>query len=47
MEGGQKNVVLILARELAANIAAPLLVFDRDGTLVFFNGRQGPGPVLA
>jgi PAS domain-containing protein len=35
--GEPKNVVLILARELAANIATPMLVFDRRGTLVFFN----------
>jgi PAS domain-containing protein len=36
-ESGQKPVVLILARELAANIATPMLVLDRAGTLVFFN----------
>jgi PAS domain-containing protein len=35
--GGQKSVVLILARELAANIATPMLVLDAEGTLVFFN----------
>jgi PAS domain-containing protein len=34
---GQKSVVLILARELASNIATPMLVLDRDGTLVFYN----------
>ena len=38
MNGGkQKNVVLILARELASNIATPMLVLDEDGTIVFFN----------
>ena len=35
--GGQKSVVLILARELASNIATPMLVLDRAGTLVFLN----------
>lgn len=38
MNGGrQKDVVLILARELASNIATPMLVLDHNGTLVFFN----------
>jgi PAS domain-containing protein len=38
MNGGkQKDVVLILARELASNIATPMLVLDADGTIVFFN----------
>jgi PAS domain-containing protein len=35
--GQQKSVVLILARELASNIATPMLVLDHHGTLVFFN----------
>jgi PAS domain S-box-containing protein len=30
---------LILARELAANVATPYLVIDAQGTLVFFNER--------
>ena len=30
---------LILARELASNVATPFLVLDRDGTLIFFNER--------
>ena len=30
---------LILARELASNVATPFLVLDADGTLVFFNER--------
>ena len=34
---GQKSVVLILARELASNIATPILLLDRTGTLVYFN----------
>lgn len=34
---GQKSVVLILARELASNIATPMLVLDQHGTLVFYN----------
>ena len=32
-----KDVVLILARELASNIATPMLVLNAIGTLVFFN----------
>lgn len=30
---------LILARELASNVATPFLVLDADGTLIFFNDR--------
>jgi PAS domain S-box-containing protein len=30
---------LILARELASNVATPFLVLDKDGTIVFFNER--------
>jgi PAS domain-containing protein len=38
MNGGkQKDVILILARELASNIATPMLVLDETGTIVFFN----------
>jgi PAS domain-containing protein len=32
-----KHLVLILARELAANIATPMLLVDPDRVLVFFN----------
>jgi len=32
-----KHVVLILARELANNLATPLFVVDARGTIVFFN----------
>ena len=34
---GQKNLVLILARELASNVATPVFVIDDTGKLVFFN----------
>lgn len=33
----QRNLVLILARELAANSATPMFVVDPDGNLAFFN----------
>jgi PAS domain-containing protein len=32
-----KSLVMILARELASNLATPLFVVDPAGTLVFFN----------
>jgi len=32
-----KHIVLILARELASNIASPMLIVDAEGTLVFYN----------
>jgi PAS domain-containing protein len=35
--GGPKDLVLILARELASNLATPIYLADRDGTLVYFN----------
>jgi PAS domain-containing protein len=35
--GRQKDVVLILARELASNLATPMLVLDHNGALIFFN----------
>ena len=39
MEGAkqQKSLVLILARELAANVATPIFLIDKEGTLVFYN----------
>jgi PAS domain-containing protein len=40
MPGGaasHKNLVLILTRELASNIAVPLFLVDHAGTLVFCN----------
>lgn len=33
----QKTLILILARELATNLATPVLVVDPQGTLVFYN----------
>jgi PAS domain-containing protein len=35
--GGPKSLPLILARELAANLATPMFLLDADGMLVFFN----------
>jgi PAS domain-containing protein len=35
--GSPKNLVLILARELASNVATPIFIVDADGTLVFYN----------
>ena len=40
VEGGQlagPSLPLILARELAANLATPMFLIDREGSLVFFN----------
>jgi len=37
----QKDLVLILTRELAEHIASPVFVVDEEGTLVFFNERAG------
>ena len=33
----QKSLVLILARELATNLATPIYIADADGDLVYFN----------
>jgi PAS domain-containing protein len=33
----QKNLVLILAREFAANLATPMFVTDSQGLLVYYN----------
>ena len=33
----RKNLVLILAREFASNLATSMFVMDADGNLVFFN----------
>ena len=35
----QKDLVLILARDLADKLASGAFVVDRDGTLVYFNER--------
>jgi len=34
---GQKDLVLILARELAAQIASPVFIVDALGTLIYYN----------
>jgi PAS domain-containing protein len=33
----QKHVVLILAREFAANLATPTLIGDEEGRLIYYN----------
>ncbi len=33
----QRHIALILAKDLAANLATPMLLVDEDGSLVFFN----------
>jgi hypothetical protein len=33
----QKHLILILARELASNLATPTLIADEHGTAVFYN----------
>jgi PAS domain-containing protein len=33
----QKHLILILARELASNLATPTLICDAEGTMIFFN----------
>jgi len=33
----QKSLVLILARELATNLATPIYIADAEGDLVYFN----------
>jgi hypothetical protein len=35
--GGAKSLPLILARELAANLATPMFLIDASGMLVFYN----------
>jgi PAS domain-containing protein len=37
VDGQQKNLVLILSRQLAANLATPMFLIDPEGTLVFYN----------
>jgi PAS domain-containing protein len=37
VEGRQKHLVLILAREFASRLATPMLVADEQGNLVFYN----------
>ncbi len=33
----QRNVALILARELAVNVATPMWIWDEEGELVYYN----------
>lgn len=33
----QRNVALILAREMAVNLLTPILIWDETGALVYFN----------
>lgn len=35
----QKDLVLILARELASSVASPVFIVDANGTLVYYNER--------
>lgn len=35
--GSQRHIALILAKDLAANVATPMLLVDSKGDLVFFN----------
>lgn len=37
MNGRPKNLLLILAREFASNLATPMTVVDAAGSIVFFN----------
>src|ERR687891_172862 len=37
MPGRHKHLVLILAREIASNLATPALIANQEGQLVFFN----------
>jgi PAS domain-containing protein len=37
MPAGQKNLVLILAREFASKLATPMFVADAGGELVYYN----------
>lgn len=37
MSAAAKNLVLILARQFASNLATPMFIVDPHGTLVFYN----------
>ncbi|MGP0028889.1 MAG: hypothetical protein ACLPVF_00090 [Acidimicrobiales bacterium] len=39
--GSSKSLPLILARELAANLATPMFLIDAGGMLVFYNDAAG------
>ena len=47
-EPHQKDLVLILARDMAARLATPMFVVDAIGTLVFFSSLTGYlyGPIF-
>jgi PAS domain-containing protein len=38
----QRNLILILARDLASRLATPVFVVDHEGTLVYFNEAAEP-----
>jgi len=37
VSGPQQPIELILARQLAAHLAMPIVIFDSEGTLLFYN----------
>ena len=37
-----KHLLLILSRELAANVSTPMIIIDPDGTLIYFNEASEP-----
>jgi PAS domain-containing protein len=39
---GQRNLILILARDLTSRLATPAFVVDHEGTLVYFNEAAEP-----
>src|SRR5438270_1634198 len=38
----QRNLILILARDLASRLATPVFVVDHEGTLLYFNEAAEP-----
>ena len=38
----QRNLILILARDLASRLSTPVFVVDHEGTLVYFNEAAEP-----
>lgn len=38
----QRNLVMILARDLTSRLATPAFVVDADGTLAYFNEAAEP-----
>ncbi len=36
---GGRPIELILAKQLASSLAVPIILYDRDGTVAFFNER--------